>query len=76
MTADNPETWRRSSACLPSDCVEVAIDVREVWVRDSADPYGPVLRVARAGWRSFISRIAADSALALRHGNGCDRSGI
>jgi hypothetical protein len=44
----------------------VAIHAQEVWVRDSADPCGPVLRVPRTAWRSFMRRIAANGILAQR----------
>jgi hypothetical protein len=67
VTADDPTTWRRSSACLPTDCVEVASHAHEVWIRDSADPWGPVLRITGAAWRSFISRIMAEGGIAARH---------
>lgn len=66
MTADNPESWRRSSTCIPTDCVEVATVAHEVWIRDSADPDGPVLRVSCAAWHSFITRIAATGAVSAR----------
>lgn len=58
MASDLPTTWRRSSTCVPSDCVEVAIRGHDVWIRDSADPYGAVLRVPGTVWRQFIHRVA------------------
>lgn len=68
MTADIPASWRRSSTCIPSDCVEVATLAHEVFVRDSADPGGPVLRVSRAGWRSFIAWTIADGTVPAHYG--------
>jgi Domain of unknown function (DUF397) len=50
-------TWRRSGACQGADstCVEVAVDAQEVWVRDSKDGGGPVLRFSRAEWAAFLA---------------------
>jgi hypothetical protein len=41
------------------DCVEVAVDLATVYVRDSksvAD--GPMLRIGRAQWAAFVARAA------------------
>lgn len=54
--------WRKSSYSGNGggDCVEVALHLtRTVAVRDSKDPYGPVLATAPADWRSFIADIKA-----------------
>ena len=54
--------WRKSSYSGNggSDCVEVApISPGTVAVRDSKDPHGPVLAVAPAEWRAFISGVKA-----------------
>jgi hypothetical protein len=64
--ADVPMAWRRSSACIPSNCVEVASDGHEVWIRDSAAPAGPVLHVTGPAWREFLRRLAAREALAAK----------
>lgn len=37
------------------NCVEVASHCGEVWVRDSKDPDGPVLRFTDAEWVAFIA---------------------
>jgi Domain of unknown function (DUF397) len=57
VAGDLPTAWRRSSACIPSNCVEVAAYGHEVWIRDSASPYGHVLRVPGTIWRPFIRGI-------------------
>jgi hypothetical protein len=54
--------WRKSSYSSPTsnNCVEVAAGLpANVAVRDSKDPDGPVLAVARAGWRDFIAAVKA-----------------
>lgn len=55
-------SWRRSSACLPSECVEVAAIGGYVLIRDSADGTAPrqVLRVAYDRWRAFIRDLASE----------------
>jgi hypothetical protein len=58
VASDLPTAWRRSSACIPTNCVEVAARGHEVLIRDSASPYGPVLRVPGTAWRQFIRHIA------------------
>jgi hypothetical protein len=67
VTADDPTTWQRSSVCLPTDCVEVATHAHEVWIRDSADPGGPVLRITGPAWRRFINRVAAQDGIVACH---------
>jgi len=51
--------WRKSSACLPSECVEVATDGRHILVRDSADGGGAVLEFGSDQWRNFIREIGS-----------------
>jgi hypothetical protein len=50
--------WHKSSACFPSECVEVATCGNMILVRDSADTAGPVLRIPRREWQMFVNRIA------------------
>jgi hypothetical protein len=51
--------WRKSSACLPSDCVEVASVGGQVLVRDSADAAGArMLVLSRDQWSAFTRHIA------------------
>jgi hypothetical protein len=55
--------WRKAtkSSSNGGACVEVARNLPGiVAVRDSKDPYGPVLAVAPAGWRNFIADVKAD----------------
>jgi predicted secreted Zn-dependent protease len=47
-------TWRRSSHCSDSSCVEVAWIGEDVLVRDSKDPSGPVLGFSRRQWAAFL----------------------
>lgn len=55
--------WRKSSACLPSDCVEVASLGGHVLVRDSADAArGCVLVLAGAQWSAFTRHITRKPA--------------
>jgi hypothetical protein len=54
--------WHKSSACGNSTCVEVAIDVGGVFVRDSKDPDGSHLSFNRADWRSFIADLRDNAA--------------
>jgi hypothetical protein len=52
--------WRTSSysGSNGGTCVEVADNLPEmVFVRDSKDPDGPVLRFSRADWSAFVTGI-------------------
>lgn len=53
-TPPTTASWRSSSAS-PSDvnCVQVACGREHVWVRDSKNTRGPVLRFTLAGWAVF-----------------------
>ncbi|WP_438387813.1 DUF397 domain-containing protein [Actinopolyspora saharensis] len=47
--------WRKSSySDNGSDCVEVAFGGAGVSVRDSKEPFGPVLTVSRGQWAMFV----------------------
>lgn len=51
-------TWRKSSFCKTSDCVEVTIEKSEaVRVRDSKDPRSPVLTFTASEWEAFIQGV-------------------
>jgi hypothetical protein len=53
--ADQPGLlWRKSSACNPTECVEVAFCRDRVFVRDSKNREATVLEFTRAEWLSFI----------------------
>ncbi|GAA1588677.1 hypothetical protein GCM10009678_83820 [Actinomadura kijaniata] len=52
--------WRKSSystAEIDSTCVEAAILLTEVGLRDSTDPEGPHLRVARGAFAELVGRL-------------------
>ncbi len=49
--------WRKSVRSKDGDCVEVAYTAEAVYVRDSKDPGGPVLRLDPAAWRDLLDRI-------------------
>jgi uncharacterized protein DUF397 len=55
--------WRKSSACYPSDCVEVVgIDGR-ILIRDSADKaVGHVLMFCGDQWSAFIRSLKIEHA--------------
>lgn len=46
--------WLKSSACVPGNCVEVAFGERAVFVRDSKNPSGPILKFSPDEWRDFL----------------------
>lgn len=46
-------SWRRSSACHPEECIEVALSEHDVLTRDSKAPGGPILVFSPAAWREF-----------------------
>lgn len=50
--------WRTSSfSGTQGNCVEVAFDDDSVYVRDSKDREGPVLRFTHAEWDAFKSGV-------------------
>ncbi len=52
--------WRKSSYSSNNggNCVEVARNIPGiVAVRDSKDPHGPVLILASATWRNFVTAV-------------------
>ena len=52
--SESAAEWRRGSACLPSDCVEVAAISGYVLIRDSADKAGGIVLVfSSEQWRDF-----------------------
>jgi len=46
--------WRKSSACYPSECVEVAVRGNWILIRDSSDSAGVLLRFSCQGWQMFV----------------------
>jgi hypothetical protein len=51
--------WRKAARCDTGACVEVAAVGSEVWVRDSTDPDGSVLRFPRGAWVDFLDTVRA-----------------
>lgn len=51
--------WMKSSFTQIEACVEWAVTDagRGVHLRDSKDPAGPVLRIARAEWDAFVDEV-------------------
>jgi Domain of unknown function (DUF397) len=60
-------SWQQSSATGGGACVEVARTQEHVWVRDSKNPHGPALGLAREGWVAFLGGVQRDEF---------DRSGV
>jgi len=54
---ETPPEWRKSTACVPSECVEVARHGDHVLIRDSADVQGPVLAFSNDQWQSFARKL-------------------
>jgi len=53
--------WRKSSRSGGGDnCVEVALAMSTVGVRDSKDPSGPILRFRPTAWKAFAAAVRAD----------------
>lgn len=54
-----PVCWQKSSFSSQSGCVEVAPVRDEIWIRDSKNPDGPVLRCTRKRWAPVIAGLRA-----------------
>jgi Domain of unknown function (DUF397) len=48
--------WRKSSKSDDANCVEVAVTVTQVLVRDSKDRSGTVLEFSHLEWEGFLAR--------------------
>ncbi|MGW7258552.1 DUF397 domain-containing protein [Streptomyces sp. NPDC054834] len=46
--------WRKSSACDPVECVEVALTDGGVRVRESHRPKGHIVAFEAPAWREFL----------------------
>jgi predicted secreted Zn-dependent protease len=56
--SDNNLTWRKSTRSgAAGHCVEVAETPAAVYVRDSKDVTGPMLRFAAPDWAKFIDGV-------------------
>ena len=51
--------WRRSSFCIPSDCIEVTSYRGQILIRDSAASGGRILSFPNHAWQMFIARTIA-----------------
>lgn len=49
--------WRKSSHSEINECVEVSLDGRTLFLRDSKDPEGPVIRMAPAAREAFAAAL-------------------
>jgi hypothetical protein len=57
---DNKLVWRKSSRSgAAGHCVEVAETPATIYVRDSKDAAGPMLRFAAPEWADFIKGVRA-----------------
>jgi hypothetical protein len=55
-TKSTSRHWLKSQRCAEGpNCVEISWDAAEVWVRDSKDPQGPVLRFTHSEWAAFVA---------------------
>lgn len=56
-------SWRKSSASGGANdgCVEITLVHSCMWVRDSKDPLGPMLRSTREQWAVFMSGLRCDA---------------
>jgi Domain of unknown function (DUF397) len=54
-------TWRTSSYSGNNggNCVEVAVGTRQIAIRDSKDPHGPLLAFDPKDWERFTDRVKA-----------------
>ncbi|MEU7716827.1 DUF397 domain-containing protein [Streptomyces tibetensis] len=55
--ADPTSEWRKSSASVGENCVEVSLG-RPVMVRDSKVSEGPCLAVGSMAWESFLGSLS------------------
>jgi hypothetical protein len=64
--------WHKSSACLPSECVEVASIDGHVLIRDSSVQVGgTVLVFTRDHWLTFLRRLGHAGLLRLDRASPC-----
>lgn len=49
--------WRKSTHSEIDECVEVSLDGRTLFLRDSKDPDGPVIRMAPAAREAFAAAL-------------------
>ncbi|MBG0569167.1 DUF397 domain-containing protein [Actinoplanes aureus] len=59
MNNASAPTWRKSSRCSTSTCVEVATVGGAMLIRNSSTPAAPPLRISRKDWEGFLDAIVA-----------------
>jgi hypothetical protein len=55
-------SWRKSSKSSEQSCVEVATSNQSVFVRDSKDPDGQILRIDVKQWAAFLEDVKQASS--------------
>jgi hypothetical protein len=60
--SETPINWRKSSFSQNGDCVEESYAGDHVYVRDSKDPSGAMLKLTCDEWRSFLSSICSSQS--------------
>jgi len=58
---DQHRTWRRSSRCASTACIEVALGATIVSVRDSKDPAVASLDFPAPAWNAFLDMLRQGS---------------
>lgn len=53
-TPEHGLSWHRSSFCADQACVEVAAQRNHVYLRNTADSAGIIVRYTRAEWEAFV----------------------
>jgi hypothetical protein len=56
---DEPPRWRKSTRSSSGNCIEVAEQGDEVWLRDSKSPAAAMLSFDRAAFAAFIEGVKA-----------------
>jgi hypothetical protein len=54
---DHHRTWRRSSRCASTACIEIALGPTTVSVRDSEHPTGVRLDFTAPAWNAFLDQL-------------------
>jgi hypothetical protein len=56
----DPVVWRKSVFSGANSCVEVAFVSGHVWVRDSKNQQGAILRFTAGEWQSFLRGVRSN----------------
>jgi hypothetical protein len=57
LDALDPTSWRKSSASIETECIEVACGSRQVLVRDSKNANGLLLAFPHHAWSIFLRHL-------------------